>query len=180
MNRIKVMFISLAVVWGMILVQDMGPGHITPRVKKQAAHKGLREFLHSVGQFESENKYTAVNEIGMLGRYQFDPRTIRALGYKVSNAQFLRNKKLQDSVMVQYMRDNRRELKPLIKKYAGRVVRGVHVTESGILAAAHLAGSAGVWSWFYPNKYHYGTVDKNGASVKLYMKKFGGYDLKSL
>lgn len=178
MTKQKIMIISSAIVLGITgISKEAGDATLIAANRRT---KGLHEFLHSVGYFESENKYTAVNEIGMLGRYQFHPRTIKELGYTVTPKQFLQNTKLQDSVMVQYMRDNRRELKPLIKKYAGRVVRGVHVTESGILAAAHLAGTGGVWSWFYPNKYHYGTVDKNGASVKLYMKKFGGYNMREL
>lgn len=178
MNKTKLTIILFGLLFA---VSDFGTSHITANVKSQAIHRpGLKEFLNSLGYFESQNKYTVVNELGMLGRYQFDPRTIRNLGFKVSQKQFLNSKKLQDTVMVAYMRENRRELKPLIKKFSGKVVRGVHVTESGILAAAHLAGSAGVWSWFYPHKYSYGTVDKNGASVKLYMKKFAGYDMRRL
>ena len=145
--------------------------------KKTINHRGLHTFLHKLGKMESKNNYEVVSSAGFLGRYQFHPRTIRAMGFKLSQKEFLNNPEIQDKVMLAFMRDNRRSLKPLIRKYDGKMVNGVRVTESGILAAAHLAGVGGVLSWFYPEKYQYKVVDANGASVAMYMKKFGGIQL---
>ena len=150
-------------------------------IKKQIPKKGVRAFMHSIGRMESKNNYKATNSIGMLGKYQFSPRTIRAMGFKVSNEEFLNNPALQDRVMLAFMRDNKRSLAPIIRKFNGQTVNGVRVSPSGVLAAAHLAGVGGVLSFFYPEKYgHYRTGDSNGATVAMYMEKFGHYNMEGM
>jgi peptidoglycan hydrolase CwlO-like protein len=52
---------------------------------------GLELFLHSLGEYESNNDYTKVNKWGYLGKYQFSKRTLRGLGYKVKPEVFLNN-----------------------------------------------------------------------------------------
>jgi hypothetical protein len=55
------------------------------------------------------------------------------------------------------------------------VVNGIKITESGILAAAHLAGPGNVKKFLRSN----GTRSFNdgfGTSIKHYFKKFAGYD----
>jgi hypothetical protein len=42
-------------------------------------------------------------------------------------------------------------LQDIIKKYDGKVVSGIVVTESGILAAAHLGGAGSVKRYFKNN-----------------------------
>ena len=45
-------------------------------------------------------------------------------------------------------------LKKEIEKYEGTILNGIHVTESGILAAAHLGGAGSVKKYF-KNKMSY-------------------------
>ena len=55
------------------------------------------------------------------------------------------------------------------------VISGVLITESGILAAAHLAGPGNVKKYLRS----YGAndfADGYGTTVTYYMKKFSGYD----
>jgi hypothetical protein len=62
-----------------------------------------------------------------------------------------------------------------IKRFEGKIIDGVKVTESGILAAAHLAGPGSVKKFlrsFGVSNFS----DAYGTSVKYYMKKFSGYD----
>jgi hypothetical protein len=55
------------------------------------------------------------------------------------------------------------------------MVNGIVVTESGILAAAHLGGAGSVKRYFRNNG-NVSIKDAYGASIRSYMKAFGGYD----
>ncbi len=139
----------------------------------------LEKFLTHMAYRESDNTPHAVNRFGMLGKYQFSPSTIRVLGYRVNKNQFLTNPELQDSVMVAYLRANNKELNSLISKYENKVVKGVKVTRSGVLAAAHLAGSTNV-KLFFQNADWNGRTDANGTSIREYMQTFAIYNLKKI
>ena len=112
----------------------------------------------------------------MLGKYQFHPNTIKSLGFNVTQKEFLSNAELQDSVMVAYLRANNKELKTLITKYENKIIKGVKVTRSGVLAAAHLAGSTNV-KLFFQNSDLNGRTDANGTSIREYMQTFSMYIL---
>ena len=81
------------------------------------SRKDILRFLEAIALFESNNRYDVVNSYGFLGRYQFSPRTIKHLGYDVLNEDFLRNKRLQDEIMLAYMRENYVSLRPYIEEY---------------------------------------------------------------
>jgi hypothetical protein len=140
----------------------------------------LSIFLNRMAKTESGNKQFAVNRFGMLGKYQFSPRTLSLMGIHVSQTEFLKNNKLQDSVMVLYMKENARSLRKVITQFSGKTVNGVKITKSGILASAHLSGWGGVMSFFYPEKYQYAVMDANGTSVSMYMKKFANLNLNTI
>lgn len=139
----------------------------------------LEKFLDHMAARESDNTHNVVNRFGMMGKYQFDPNTIKVLGFKVTRNQFLTNPELQDSVMVAYLRANNKELNTLITKYENRNFKGVRVTRSGVLAAAHLAGSANV-KLFFQNADWNGRTDANGTSIREYMQTFSIYNLKKI
>lgn len=139
----------------------------------------LEKFLKHIAWRESQNNQHIVNKFGMMGKYQFSPITIRGLGFRITPKQFLKNEELQDSVMVAYLRLNDRELKSIIKKYEGKTVKGIKVTRSGILAAAHLGGSYSVVQFFSSNDME-GRTDANGTSIREYMKTFSRYNLRNI
>lgn len=138
----------------------------------------LEKFLKHMAWRESQNNPHIINKFGMMGKYQFSPTTVRGLGFKVTQKQFIKNEELQDSVMVAYLRVNDRELKSIIKKYDGKIIKGVKVTRSGILAAAHLGGSYSVVEFFSSNDME-GKRDANGTSIREYMKTFSKYNLRN-
>jgi hypothetical protein len=141
---------------------------------------GVKDFMRTMSRIESNHKHDVVNQFGMLGKYQFSPKTIKALGFDISNEEFLNDPQLQDEVMLAFMKNNKQTLKKLIRNYHGQVVNDVLVTEAGILAGAHLVGPGGVLAFFYPEKYPHKTVDGNGTSVVYYMNKFKHYDMSGL
>jgi len=151
----------------------------TPKIeapKVKLIIKNHNKFLEDLGFRESSGNYKAVNQFGYLGKYQFGRRTLDALGYTdVSNRVFLANPQIQEEAMYDLLTHNKRILRRLIKKYEGRVINGILITESGILAAAHLAGPGNVKRFF---KKGYEFKDGNGTKMTSYMKKFSGYQLE--
>jgi hypothetical protein len=131
-------------------------------------------FLDAIGFRESGNRYDIVNSFGYMGKYQFGKSTLKGLGFKVTQEEFLNSPELQEQAMQELLRHNKKKLKRFIKKYDGKVVHGVLITESGILAAAHLAGQGNVRK-FFRNGYEF--KDGFGTKMTSYMEMFGGYNL---
>ena len=132
-------------------------------------------FLQDLGHQESGNRYGVVNRFGYMGKYQFGKSTLKTIRIKTSTREFLRDSVLQELAMHKLLVYNRKKLKKLIDEYSGETVHGVLVTESGLLAAAHLGGAGSVKKWFRSGKVR---RDGNGVRITTYMVKFGGYILK--
>jgi hypothetical protein len=135
-------------------------------------------FKEALGFKESNGHYSKVNTLGYMGKYQFGASTLKIVGIH-DNSNFLNNPKLQEKAFIALIKRNKSELKNEIKKYSGRTVAGVKVTESGILAAAHLGGPGSVKKFLKSNGKKQSS-DAYGTSVKAYMKKFGGYETKGI
>tara|TARA_B100001939_G_scaffold1948_1_gene1833 strand:- start:1267 stop:1857 length:591 start_codon:yes stop_codon:yes gene_type:complete len=133
-----------------------------------------QQFLDAIGQRESSNRYDVVNSYGYMGKYQFGSKTLKGLGYKVSKEEFLNNPELQEQAMLDLLKHNKKKLKRFIDKYEGQTVHGIYITESGILAAAHLAGQGNVRKFFRKG---YEFKDGFGTKMTSYMSQFGGYNL---
>jgi len=133
-----------------------------------------QQFLNDMGHRESSNDYTVVNRFGYMGKYQFGKSTLKTLKINVSKTEFINNPELQEYAMLELLKYNQKRLKRYIKKYDGTIVNGILVTESGLLAAAHLGGAGSVKKWFRTGK---ARTDGNGVKITSYMKQFGGYNL---
>ena len=133
-----------------------------------------QQFLEAIGHRESSNNYSVVNEFGYMGRYQFGRATLKGLGIDVTKEEFISDHRLQERAMHMLLSHNQKKLKRYIKKYEGQIIHGILVTESGILAAAHLAGQGNVRK-FLKNGFVF--EDGNGTKMTFYMKQFGGYIL---
>ena len=70
-------------------------------------------------------------------------------------------------------------MKDEIEKFSGKIISGVKVTESGILAAAHLGGAGSVKRFLNSNGAKK-CKDNYGTSVKSYMREFGGYETSGI
>ena len=134
----------------------------------------LDTFLYDMAERESSNRYDVVNQYGYMGAYQFGSETLKNLGYKVTRKEFLSNPILQEEAMLKLLKANKHTLRRQIKKYDGKLVNGVLVTESGLLAAAHLVGAGTVRKWIRNGKKY---TDGNGVDLTSYLVKFNGYYL---
>ena len=107
-------------------------------------------FKQAIGFRESENKYKTVNSLGYLGKYQFGIETLKSVGIYDRSA-FLNSPELQEKAFVALLAKNKWELKKEIEKHEGTIINGIRITESGILAAAHLGGAGSVKKFFRHN-----------------------------
>ena len=138
--------------------------------------KNHNKFLEDIGMRESSGNYKAVNQYGYLGKYQFGRRTLNALGFdNVSNREFLANPSIQEEAMYALLSHNKHILRRQIEKFHGNTINGIFITESGILAAAHLAGPGNVKKFFRKG---YEFKDGNGTKMTSYMIKFSDYKLE--
>ena len=113
-----------------------------------------------------------------MGKYQFGAETLRTIGI-YDSLTFLNDPRLQEKAFVALLSKNKWELKDEIEKYEGQIVGGVRVTESGLLAAAHLGGVGSVKRFLRSNGSRK-CRDVNGTSVKSYMREFGGYETSGI
>ncbi|MEO8238920.1 MAG: peptidoglycan-binding protein LysM [Flavobacterium sp.] len=132
-------------------------------------------FKEAVAFKESQGKYRKVNSLGYMGKYQFGSKALRAIGIQNDKA-FLKNPALQEKAFIALLSINKWILRNEIERYEGKVIEGVEITESGILAAAHLGGAGSVKN-FFKNKGNRHFRDAYGTSLRSYMKAFGGYDV---
>ncbi|AMO21365.1 peptidoglycan-binding protein LysM [Flavobacterium columnare NBRC 100251 = ATCC 23463] len=131
-------------------------------------------FTQSIGVRESQGIYNIVNSLGYLGKYQFGTETLAALGIE-DQAHFLSSKQLQEKAFLANLARNKWELRREIANYSGMEICGITITESGILAAAHLGGVGSVKRFLKTNG-NRKCRDGYGTSIAEYLKKFAGYN----
>ena len=100
-------------------------------------------FKEALAFKESQGNYFVTNTLGYLGKYQFGIGTLQLMGvYSATN--FLNDPVLQEKAFHTNIARNKWILRRDIKRFVGKRIGGVEITESGILAAAHLAGAGNV------------------------------------
>lgn len=134
----------------------------------------LEDFLTDLGNRESSGRYGVVNSLGYMGKYQFGMSTLRGLGYKVSREEFINSPELQEKAMLSLLKHNKHILRNYTPFYEGDTLYDVPISESGLLAAAHLAGPGRVKRFL---NYGVDFEDAYGTKMTDYMKKFSGYNL---
>ncbi|TVZ25382.1 hypothetical protein JM83_0288 [Gillisia sp. Hel_I_86] len=141
----------------------------TPKLGK--SYIGFKEAL---GFKESRGNYKIINQYGYMGKYQFGKGTLKLIGVYDTQL-FLDSPALQEAAFYANASRNKWILKRDIKRFVGKRINGILITESGILAAAHLAGPGSVKKYLRS----WGATafsDAFGTTIGYYMKKFSGYD----
>ena len=136
---------------------------------------GFKEIL---GYKESTSDYKKLNKFGFMGKYQFNLNTLKM--YKIKNSKkFINNAELQERVFLINVQRNKWILRKDIKWFVGSNINNTIITESGIIAAAHLAGPGNVKKYLRSGG-KYNTKDAFGTSISKYMEYFKGYDLSMI
>ena len=135
-------------------------------------------FREALAFKESQGNYTVVNTFGYLGKYQFGKSTLER--FKIYNtSSFLKDPELQEKTFIALCKVNKWILRRDIKRFVNRKINGIIITESGILAAAHLSGAGNVKKYLRS----YGKLtfyDAFGTSIQHYLEKFRGYDVSNI
>ncbi len=151
--------------------------HKKETAKIPFVEKDFVGFKEALAFKESQGKYNRVNTLGYLGKYQFGKSTLLELN--IDPKGFLKNPLLQEKAFLANLEKNKWILRKEIKKYSGKWINGVKITESGILAAAHLGGAGAVQKFLW--SYGQETMqDAYGTKIEHYLRKFSGYDLSNI
>ena len=131
-------------------------------------------FKEAVAFKESQGDYNVVNTLGYLGKYQFGRSTLKR--FKIHDTQlFLNTPELQEDAFIALCSVNKWILRKDIKRSVGKNINGIKITESGILAAAHLSGAGNVKKYLRSNGEDR-FKDAYGSSIQHYLKEFSGYN----
>ena len=147
-------------------------------VKVPNVGKSFTGFAQKMAYKESRGILHLVNPYGYMGKYQFGRSTLRTVGI-YDFQEFLRNAVWQDKAFEALIARNKWELRKEIQKYSGRVINGVEITESGLIAAAHLGGAGSVKKYLRSNGRN-GFKDGFGTSLSSYIRKFSNYDISHI
>lgn len=162
--------------------------------------KGFNHYFDDLGYRETGESPDTVNEIGCFAKHQWKESTLHTLGLTwITLKEFKKDpRSFPDSTQCLALKllniTNYIDLYDL-NPYIGTYINGVEITKSGLLAAAHLAGSLNVKKyiltngkyiiidgWKIPiktnhNKIKYNKHDMYGTSINDYLKEFAYYDL---
>lgn len=149
---------------------------ISPIIKSNIPFvgKSFNGFKESLAFRESGGRYNIVSSLGYLGKYQFGKSTLERFNIRDTQL-FLDSPEIQEDAFIALCSLNKWILRNEIKKKVGKKINGIEITESGILAAAHLAGSGNIRRYLRSNG-TYRFKDAFGSSMQHYLKNFGGYD----
>jgi hypothetical protein len=136
--------------------------------------KSFTGFKEAIAFKESQGQYKLINSFGYMGKYQFGTDALNAIGINNKTA-FLNNPQLQEKAFTALLAKNKWELQDEILKYNGKIVSGIKMTESGMLAAAHLLGAGSVKK-FLRHDGNKRITDGYGTSLRSYLKKYADYD----
>jgi hypothetical protein len=148
-------------------------------IERRAYEKEFDEWKKAMAFKESSDNWMAYNSIGCIGSYQFCIATLEGLGFHgITVEKFKRDpsifsQELQDEALMALIRANELSLKRF-DDYIGTTVKGVLITRSGLIAAAHLGGVGGVERFLTSSG---NPADMNGTSVKDYMQDFSQFNI---
>ena len=159
------------------------PVHVPNSAPKDLNHAPVLDnsfvaFKEALAFKESSGDYQAINRLGYLGKYQFHMNTLSLLGIH-DKQRFLAQSELQERAFFWYTARNKWILRKDLKRSVGRQIKGIEITESGILAAAHLAGAGNVKKYLRSGV-NFVFEDAFGTSIEAYLRDFAHYNTAAI
>lgn len=165
---------------------------------------GKKDFLKALFASEGGGNPRVINQAGFVGKYQFGEAALIDLGYYLSDGSNYRNdwrgqwtgkhgvqsldgfrqsSDAQDAAAAEWITLLCKRARRMgLHRYYGSTIKGILVTESGVLAGAHLVGMGtkqkpdGV-ALFLNSDGVKDPADGNGTRASKYLQKFAGYEL---
>ncbi|PKM35479.1 MAG: DUF3262 domain-containing protein, partial [Gammaproteobacteria bacterium HGW-Gammaproteobacteria-10] len=156
------------------------------------------DYLAALSARESSSNPSTVNKYGFLGSYQMGESALIDAGYYLkdhtpntndwtgtwtgkngihSKADFLANAAVQTQAIKDYKIKQWGYISNLgLDHYVGQTVAGIVMTESGLLAGAHLVGVGGLKTFLTSNGAQIPS-DANNTAITHYISTFNGYNL---
>lgn len=163
--------------------------------------KSLQQFLNDLGARESGGNYKAFNKYGYAGKYQMGEAALVDCGYykkiprKYNNdwsgeflgkdniysiQDFLNSPKAQENAQILFKRKQWGYLRAVgALNYLEKVINGIIITPSGLLAGAHLKGAGSVIQYLKSDG-DCVLKDGFGTSIETYIKQFSDYDVSEI
>lgn len=161
-----------------IEIEDDVESETTDTFISPELRKGYTGFKEALAFKESRGDYGVVNQFGYMGKYQFGMGTLALIGIRSKNT-FLNSPKLQEKAFYANLSRNKWILRRDLALFVGKRMNGIVVSESGVLAAAHLAGPGAVKKYLRSGGVQ-GFSDAFGTTIRYYMKRFAGYDTSNV
>ena len=146
--------------------------HSIQSIKQLNTTDTNKDYLYKLGLRESSLKPTA-KQGSFRGLYQFNNDSLKEVG--VQPQDYDNDLNAQHTAALNYKAINLKTLAHY-QKYIGGMFKGVHITENGLAAAAHLLGAGTVKDWFdgttNSERAKKGFVDGLGTNIKEYFELF--------
>lgn len=158
-----------------------------------ASDKGFEAFLEALGVRESSGRYDNDKNPYYHGKYQMGLDALHEAKYYDKNKgvflgkngidsvkDFLNNPAAQEDAIRRFTNSQWKQVQSNCGYlYKGQTINGVKLTDSGVIAGAHLVGAGGVCTYIKTNGK---TIprDKYGTTVEEYIRKFAGYDVSEV
>lgn len=162
--------------------------------------KTYKDYITAIRQYESNSKYNHLNEkYGFAGAYQITEDNLQRIGYYKKDAtpkkndwigswvgkngvsslsEFLSSPQAQDKAFLELQqwvwKTGFTDFN--VKPYIGQTINGVTITESGLLAGAHLVGAPALLQYLSSQGNNV-PADPYGTQVSKYIEMFNGYDV---
>lgn len=142
----------------------------------------LEAFIFELSMSEGSGNPDTINTVGYIGTFSFGRAALKDVGYgHITLNDFKENPKIfpledQKDAVVKLLKINHSRLRVEINSYEGKVIDGITITKSGLLAAAHLAGPGGVKAYLRTNG-EYNLSDLYGTKLSKYLENFKGYNI---
>ena len=116
-----------------------------------------------------------------LGFFESGKSTLKVLKIDYLKNNFINEPALQEKAFLMNVMRNKWILRREIRRFNGLMINNLFITESGIIAAAHLSGPGNVKKFLRS----YGEInldfkDINGTKISDYIRIFKGYDISKI
>ena len=160
----------------------------------------FEDYLKALAIQESSLNPTLENPFGYVGLFQMGEAALQDAGYYKGDstpktndwsgifigkngvnsiADFKANPDVQVAAVVAFQNVQWKQIQVLgLDKSVGKTINGILITQSGLLAGAHLVGVGGLQKFINSNGAVI-SVDGNGTSISQYISQFGGYTIST-
>lgn len=161
----------------------------------------FEDYLKALATQESSMNPTIVNPYGYVGLFQMGEAALQDAGYYKGDstpktndwsggftgkngvnsiADLKANPDAQVAAVVAFENAQWKQIQALgLDNAIGKTINGVLITQSGLLAGAHLVGVGGLQKFINSNGAIV-PVDGNGTAISQYISQFGGYTISSV